>query len=123
MQDATWSLVVANDDEVQPFKSDFLRSPAAENKLIPALQSALIFPGVLSFRGRFHEASCQRGGMRRLRSCFASTAPGRPGQPSDPTTWVCLQWLDGGRTNAGESLRDRAGRKALLSAPGSTAPG
>ena len=33
----------------------------------------------------------------------------------------CLQWLDAARTNAGESLRDQAG-KGSLSAPGSTAP-
>jgi hypothetical protein len=54
-----------------------------------------------------HEASWMRDGMRRLRPCLASTAPGRLGQPSGPTTRVCLQWLDAGRMNGGGSRRDQ----------------
>ena len=48
--------------------------------------------------------------------------PGGPGQPSAPTTWGCLQWLDAARTKAGESLPDRGPSRAP-SAPGSYGPG
>jgi hypothetical protein len=68
-----------------------------------------------------HEASWMRDGMRRLRPCLASTAPGRLGQPSAPTTWGCLQWLDAGRMNGGGSRRDQ-GPTGALSGPGSTVP-
>src|ERR1700754_2189308 len=33
--------------------------------------------------------------MRRPRTCLASTDPGGLGEPSEPTTRLCLQWLDG----------------------------
>ena len=42
-----------------------------------------------------------------LRSRLASTAPGRTGQLSDPTTRICLRRLDAGRMKAGESLPDQ----------------
>ena len=45
--------------------------------------------------------------MRRPRAGFASLPPGGPGQPSAPTTWRRLNWLDAARTKAGESLPDR----------------
>jgi len=45
--------------------------------------------------------------MRRPRAGFASLPPGGPGQPSAPTTWGRLNWLDAARTKAGESLPDR----------------
>ena len=32
--------------------------------------------------------------MRRLLLRFVTATPGRPGSPSAPTTWGCLQWLD-----------------------------
>ena len=39
---------------------------------------------------------------------------GTPGQPSDTTTWVCLRWLYGERTNGGESLRDQGAEEAAV---------
>src|SRR5436305_13554659 len=33
--------------------------------------------------------------MRRARTCLASTDSGGLGEPSGPTTGLCLQWLDG----------------------------
>src|SRR5262245_1032154 len=59
--------------------------------------------------------------MRRPLLRLVSATPEGFGSPSDPTTRVCLQWLDAARTNAGESLRDQGARWAP-SEPGSTAP-
>ncbi len=58
---------------------------------------------------------------RRLRAGFATSRPGRVGQPSAPTTRSRPAGLDVGRMNAGESLRDK-GKHQSLSGPGSTAP-
>ena len=63
-----------------------------------------------------------REGMRRPRAGFASLPPGGPGQPSAPTTWGRLNWLDAARTKAGESLPDRGPSRAP-SASGSYGPG
>jgi hypothetical protein len=64
-----------------------------------------------------------REGMRRPRAGFASLPPGGPGQPSAPTTWGRLNWLDAARTKAGESLPDRGARLGPRSRPEATAPG
>jgi len=59
--------------------------------------------------------------MRRLRAGLVTSRPGRLGQPSAPTTWGCLRWLDAVRMNGGGSRRDQ-GPTGALSAPGSTVP-
>ena len=62
--------------------------------------------------GALHEAFLRWGGMRRLRTCLASTDSGGFGFPSGPTTGLCLEWLDG----AGARGREPSGswRKPLL---------
>ena len=60
-------------------------------------------------------------GRRRPRMCLASASPGGLGQPSVPTTWDCLRWLDGeGRTRA--EARGIRGVKSPPSDPGSAVP-
>ena len=59
--------------------------------------------------------------MRRLRARLVTARPGRLGEPSAPTTWGCLQWLDADRMNAGVSPRDQVERSSP-SEPGSTVP-
>src|SRR5438128_8832174 len=54
--------------------------------------------------------------MRRLRLCFANTSPGRPGQPSDPTMWVCLLKAERGFGRTGRKSRDQAGEKLAVRA-------
>src|SRR4051794_10245164 len=54
-------------------------------------------------RGRCHEASCWRSGVRRPRLGLAHTGPGGLGSPSVPTTW--------GRPFQGWTREGRAGRK------------
>ncbi len=45
--------------------------------------------------------------MRRLLLRFVTATPGRLGEPSAPTTWGCLQWLDwAGRGRRKPSARD-----------------
>ena len=102
------------------------------NKIIPALQTGLIFRASRLIRGRCHEASCWRSGERRLRFCLASRAPGRPGSPSGPTTGVCPSRAgrgpdERGRKPAGSGraklpvrprkLRSRGGRSRRGEAP------
>src|SRR3954471_12400977 len=72
-------------------------------------------------RGRCHEASCWRSGVRRPRLCLAHTGPGGLGQPSVPTTWGCLQWLEGEGRTRGEA-RGIRGVKSPPSDPGSAVP-
>ena len=49
-----------------------------------------------------------RGRWRRLRAGLVTPSPGGPGQPSDPTMRVCLQWLD---EAGGEGRREPPGWK------------
>ena len=49
-----------------------------------------------------------RGRWRRLRAGLVTPPPGGPGQPSGPTTRVCLQWLD---VAGGEGRREPPGWK------------
>ena len=66
----------------------------------------------------------RRVGGARCGACglgFANPAPGRFGQPSGPTTRVCLQWLDAGVNDGGESRMATWG-SFPRSLPGSTAP-
>src|SRR5437763_4806246 len=53
---------------------------------------------------------------RRLRLCFANTGPGRPGQPSDPTMWVCLLKAERGFGRTGRKSRDQVGEKLAVRA-------
>ncbi len=48
---------------------------------------------------------------------------GGPGQPSDPTMRVCLQWLDVTRTRDGESRPGRVGANAARRRVGKHGPG
>jgi hypothetical protein len=63
-----------------------------------------------------------RGRLRRLRVGLVTPLPGGPGEPSDPTKGVCLEWLDAVRTKAGENRPDR-GARALRLYPEATVPG
>jgi hypothetical protein len=71
-----------------------------------------IFRNVPPSRGRCHETSLQRGGMRRPRAGLVTPLPGGLGSPSAPTMRGCLRWLDAARTKAGESWPDRLEPKA-----------
>ena len=53
--------------------------------------------------------------MRRLRAGLVTSRPGRLGQPSAPTTWGCLRWLDAVRMNGGGSRRDQGAHRGLVS--------
>ena len=53
---------------------------------------------------------------------LVTLAPGGLGEPSGPTTGVCLEWLDAVRMKAGESWPDREGTSPPC-APGSYGPG
>ena len=63
--------------------------------------------------------------MRRPRIGFAGQFPGGPGQPSGPTTGVCLQWLDGAGCAGAKAppIWKALLKRALPSRNGSTAPG
>ena len=45
-----------------------------------------LYPRHPTLRGRHHETSCWRGGMRRLRAGLVTSPPGGLGSPSAPTT-------------------------------------
>jgi hypothetical protein len=61
--------------------------------------------------------------VRRPRLCLAHTGPGGLGQPSVPTTWGCLRWLDGeGRTRAEAcGIRSRLANRVQLTSDGALA--
>ena len=63
--------------------------------------------------------------MRRPRIGFAGQFPGGPGQPSGPTTGVCLQWLDGAGCAGAKAppIREAPLKGVLPSRNGRTAPG
>ena len=71
------------------------------------------------FVGRYRASPTSA--MRRPRACLASKLPGGLGQPSGPTTGVCLQWLDGRGRRRAKACRIRRA-KSPPSADGSTAP-
>ena len=75
--------------------------------------------------GRLPEAHRRRSGMRRPRIGFAGQFPGGPGQPSGPTTGVCLQWLDGAGCAGAKAppIREAPLKGVLPSRNGRTAPG
>jgi hypothetical protein len=83
------------------------RSRKCECIPIPALQTCLILRVSCPVRGASRgdpevgqsESWLERGNpdwsMWRPRLCLASMDPGGLGEPSGPTTRLCLQWLDG----------------------------
>jgi len=65
------------------------------------IRSVLSAEGVI-MRRRVGGTGCGACALR-----LVTSRPGRLGQPSAPTTWGCLQWLDEGRMNGGGSRRDQ----------------
>ena len=71
--------------------------------------------------GVSQDAPGSRAGDEARARCGACACGSQPhvrdalGSPSVPTKWDCLQWLDAGRTNAGESLRDQRQAQESLS--------
>ena len=62
--------------------------------------------------------------MRRPRAgTNVPPLPGGPGQPSDPTKGVCLEWLDAVWRKGGESRPDQGLAQATHPHPEVTAPG
>ena len=82
-------------------------------------------PPVSLGSGASPEAHRRRSGMRRPRARFAALLPGGPGQPSGPTTGVCLQWLDGAGCAGAKAppIREAPLKGVLPSRNGRTAPG
>ena len=111
---------------LKPFKFSALRLRRSAGSLhifcLDLIPIGIYTASIPSTRGRCHETSCWRGGMRRLRAGLVTPSPGGLGPPSAPTTRGRLHWLDAARTKAGESLPDRGPSRAP-SAPGSYGPG
>jgi hypothetical protein len=77
---------------------------------------------VSSTRGRFHEASCERDGMRRPRARFAAVHSGGPGHRPPPLREAALRWAGRGRMKAAKAAGSGR-RRVFRPRPGSYGPG
>ena len=115
------------DARVKPGHDERRETRRSKNsyRTIDLCGAATIVLASRSALGRLPEAHRRRSGMRRPRDGLANRLPGGPGQPSGPTTGVCLQWLDGAGCAGAKAppIREAPLKGVLPSRNGRTAPG